>query len=82
MHFVLGAKLSKLKWFSLVLLTASLVVCEIPRYEEVKASIHDPGESSPFVMGAFLTFIGTLRSFYGKLNPCPNRNVALTEKLP
>lgn len=60
MYFALGVTLTRVQITALVMLTLSLVVCEIPHLAEVGAATEHPEEASPFAMGFILTLMGTL----------------------
>lgn len=60
MYFALGTPITRIKWGALVMLTVSLVVCQVPHLSEVSDATTNPGDASPFVLGLGLTLMGTL----------------------
>jgi len=60
MYFVLGSTFTRTKWIALVMLTASLILSEVPKAAEVSSAALHPEEASPFVWGLMFTLVGTI----------------------
>ena len=60
MYFVLGSVFTRTKWIALVMLTASLILSEVPKLSELQSAARHPNEASPFVWGLVLTLVGTM----------------------